>query len=241
MPRDTDNQNGFGNNGLSGGDGIRERGACNVVVEHDFQGHGIRGVLRDGQPWFVAADVCAALDHSDASKAIARLDEDERGANIVRTPGGPQEMGVINESGLYALILTSRKPHAKAFRRWVTGTVLPSLRRTAAGEVATDVPGNVTLSLEAPGRYTVTLAPGQPAHIQRMPLHAVTRDVKTTDIEILALALRTTGTWWRRVQHLASVGIGSPDSFSRDQLEQAILNGDQLGDQYLQIARAAAV
>jgi hypothetical protein len=198
----------------------------------------VRAVLRDGQPWFVAADVCTALDHSDASKAIARLDEDERGANIVRTPGGPQEMAVINESGLYALILTSRKPHAKAFRRWVTGKVLPSLRRTAAGEVVTDVPGHVALSLEAPGRYTVTLAPGQPAHIQRMPLHTVTRDVKTTDIEILALALRTTGTWWRRVQHLAAVGIGATDSFSRDQLEQAVLNGDQLGDQYLQTVRA---
>lgn len=241
MPRDTDPSAYLETKGLADNDKTRACGSGDLVLEHDFHGRGVRTVLRDGQPWFVAADVCAALDHSDPSKAVARLEADEKGASIVPTLGGPQEMGVINESGLYALILTSRKPQAKAFRRWVTGEVLPSLRRTAAGEVATDLPGHVTLSLEAPGRYTVTLTRGQPAHIQRMPLHSVTRDVKTSDIEILALALRTTRSWWRRVQHLASVGIGASDSFSRDQFELAVLIGDQLGDQYLRMLRTAEV
>lgn len=79
MPRDTDDQNGFGNNGLSGGSGIRETGARNVLVEHDFQGHCVRAVLRDGSPWFVAADVCNVLDHTNPSVAVGRLEDDEKG------------------------------------------------------------------------------------------------------------------------------------------------------------------
>lgn len=177
-----------------------------IMVAHDFQGRPVRAVVRGGRHWFVAADVCTVLEHTNHNVAISRLDEDERGLSNVYTPGGPRTLGVINESGLYALILTSRTPQAKTFRRWVTAEVLPSPRRTAAREVATDLPGHVALSLKAPGRCTVTLTLGQPAHIQRMPLHSVSRDLKTSDIEILALALRMTGSWWRRVQHLTSSG-----------------------------------
>lgn len=96
-----------------------------------FEGEAlVRVVSRDGEPWFVAADVCRVLGLSDPSKAVSRLEEDERGTNIVRTPSGDQQMIVINESGLYALILTSRKPQAKRFRKWVTADVLPSIRKT---------------------------------------------------------------------------------------------------------------
>ena len=85
-----------------------------------------------GEPWFVADDVCEAIAHSDTSTAVRRLDDDEKGTNIVCTPSGDQKMLVINESGLYSLILTSRKPEAKRFKKWVTSDVLPSIRKTGS-------------------------------------------------------------------------------------------------------------
>ncbi|WP_430422341.1 BRO-N domain-containing protein [Methylibium petroleiphilum] len=89
----------------------------------------LRSILKDGAPWFIAKDVCDALGLSNRSMAVAGLDEDEKGHSTVDTPGGPQSLITVNESGLYALILRSRKPQAKAFRKWVTGTVLPALRQ----------------------------------------------------------------------------------------------------------------
>ena len=85
-----------------------------------------------GEPWFVAADVCAALELDDTSKAVSRLDDDEKGTNTVPTPGGAQEMITINESGLYSLTLTSRKPEAKRFKKWITSEVLPSIRKNGS-------------------------------------------------------------------------------------------------------------
>ena len=88
----------------------------------------VRAVLRDGEPWFVAADVCAALelDHT----ALRRLDDDEKGWDSIPTPGGEQTVNAVNESGLYSLVLGSRKPEAKQFKKWVTSEVLPSIRKT---------------------------------------------------------------------------------------------------------------
>jgi len=95
-----------------------------------FSTQNLRVVLRDGDPWFVAADVCAALGITRTSDGLERLDDDEKGAGSVRTPGGPQQMAIVNESGLYSLVLGSRKPEAKAFKRWVTHEVLPAVRKT---------------------------------------------------------------------------------------------------------------
>lgn len=107
--------------------------------------HAIRVVVDDdNSPWWVASDVCSALGLSDTSMAIARLDEDEKGTSSVGTLGGDQEMLTVNESGLYSLILTSRKPEAKRFKKWVTSEVLPSIRKTGAylpgsGEMLTEL------------------------------------------------------------------------------------------------------
>lgn len=89
----------------------------------------VRTVEKDGEPWFVAADVCKALELPDAHKAVGRLDEDEKGGNLIPTPGGKQEMTIVNEPGLYALVLGSRKPGAKAFKRWITHEVIPAIRK----------------------------------------------------------------------------------------------------------------
>lgn len=83
-----------------------------------------------GEPYFVAKDVCELLGIAKYHNAINRLDNDEKGVPVIQdTLGGPQEMATVNESGLYTLIFQSRKPEAKAFRKWVTGEVLPSIRR----------------------------------------------------------------------------------------------------------------
>lgn len=103
------------------------------IIPFEFESHALRVNLdAAGQPWFVAADVCAALDLPDTHKAIARLDDDEKGRNSIPTPGGQQDMSVVNESGLYNLVLGSRKPEAKRFKRWVTHEVLPSIRKTGS-------------------------------------------------------------------------------------------------------------
>ena len=90
----------------------------------------IRVEIRDNAPWFVAKDVCNALTINNHNDAISRLDDDEKGVATIDTLGGKQSMSIINESGLYNLIFQSRKPEAKAFRKWVTSEVLPSIRRT---------------------------------------------------------------------------------------------------------------
>ena len=92
----------------------------------------VRVVVRDGEPWFVAADVCAVLEIRNGRDALGRLDDDEKGVATTDTLGGPQQVSVINESGLYSLTLTSRKPEAKAFKRWITHEVLPAIRKTGS-------------------------------------------------------------------------------------------------------------
>lgn len=95
----------------------------------DYRGQKVRTDSKDDAVWFVAADVCRVLDIGNTAMAVERLDADEKGISIIDTPGGNQQMVVVNEAGLYALILTSRKPQAKEFKRWVTHEVLPSIRK----------------------------------------------------------------------------------------------------------------
>lgn len=92
----------------------------------------IRVIDRDGAPWFVATDVCRALGMTNAAETVRGLDDDEKGISTTDTLGGHQEVVVVSESGLYALIFKSRKPNAVRFRRWVTAEVLPSIRRTGS-------------------------------------------------------------------------------------------------------------
>ncbi|MCC5612730.1 Bro-N domain-containing protein [Nostoc sp. CHAB 5834] len=94
-----------------------------------FNDHLVRVSVVDGNTWFVGQDVCKALGISKYRDALATLDDDERGSVLVDTLGGRQMMTIISESGLYALIFKSRKAVAVQFRKWVTGEVLPSIRK----------------------------------------------------------------------------------------------------------------
>lgn len=101
----------------------------------EFNNSEVRIVTINNEPWFVAKDVCDVLEHTNSRRALARLDDDEKGVSIVNTLGGSQEMSIINESGLYSLVLTSRKPQAKAFKKWITSEVIPSIRKEGKYEV----------------------------------------------------------------------------------------------------------
>ena len=105
------------------------------LVTFDFGTNQIRVVMKDGEPWWIGADVCAVLEIANSRDALTRLDPDEKGVASTDTPGGRQELATVSESGLYSLVLGSRKPEAKAFKRWITHEVIPSLRRTGSYSV----------------------------------------------------------------------------------------------------------
>lgn len=109
----------------------------NEVQLFNFESHEVRSLLLNNEPWFVGKDVAEALGYSKARNAIAtHIDsEDKKDAPIQGTLGGVQEMTVINESGLYSLVLSSKLPSAKKFKRWVTSEVLPALRKTGQYQV----------------------------------------------------------------------------------------------------------
>ncbi|MFE7510151.1 Bro-N domain-containing protein [Streptomyces sp. NPDC057540] len=109
-----------------------------AVERFSFEGLEVRTVIRDGEPWWVAADICSVLGITDPRKSVGLLDEDERNTvPVIDALGRQQSSFIINESGLYSLILRSRKPAAKAFKRWVTHEVLPAIRKTGSyGQVA---------------------------------------------------------------------------------------------------------
>ena len=114
---------------------------ANIQV-FEYQNNKVRTVDVDGEAWFVLKDVCAVLGISNNRMAADRLDDDEKGVSLIDTLGGKQEMVIVNESGLYHVILRSDKPEAAPFRRWVTNDVLPAIRkdwklqRTAAHPLA---------------------------------------------------------------------------------------------------------
>ena len=97
----------------------------------------IRTVEQHGEPWLVGKDVATVLGYKNPQEAIRNhVDEEDKGVSEIRTPGGTQKLPIINESGLYSLILSSKMPKAKEFKRWVTHEVLPAIRKTGAYSVS---------------------------------------------------------------------------------------------------------
>lgn len=110
-----------------------EQGMNQLQVFNNQEFGQVRTMMIDGSPWFVAKDVCECLDINNSRQALARLDSDEKNSVILNdgTPGNP-EKGIVNEYGLYSLVLSSRKPSAKAFKRWITHEVIPAIRKHGA-------------------------------------------------------------------------------------------------------------
>lgn len=101
----------------------------------NFDSQNVRTQIINNDPWFVAADVCNVLDIKNPSDAIKRLDDDERSRLNLGRQG---EANIVNEFGLYNLILSSRKPEAKTFKRWITHDVIPSIRNTGGYQLPTE-------------------------------------------------------------------------------------------------------
>lgn len=101
-----------------------------VQVFNNAEFGDVRVIMQDGEPWFVGKDVAEILGYRNISDAILKhVDEDDKGVAKCDTLGGKQSVTIINESGLYSLILSSKLPSAKAFKRWVTSEVLPAIRK----------------------------------------------------------------------------------------------------------------
>lgn len=112
-----------------------------AIFENEKFGQ-IRSFLREGDPWFVAKDVCEILEIEwRGFDSIVPLDDDEKDVALISTPGGKQEMIIISESGLYVLIFKSRKKEARAIRKWITSEVIPSIRKTGKYVVGNPVTG----------------------------------------------------------------------------------------------------
>lgn len=116
-----------------------------IATVFEFESNQIRTTVIAGNPWFVAADICNVLGLSNRHSSLALLDDDEKGVHTMETPGGQQEFVTVNEPGMYSLILRSRKPEAKAFKRWITHDVLPAIRET--GTYSTQPPSNRELAM----------------------------------------------------------------------------------------------
>lgn len=111
------------------------------ALSFSLDGMQLRAVMSDGDPLFIAADACSALDLPNVTMALKRLDEDEQALiSIEGISRGNALVNVITEAGLYTLILGSRKPEAKRFRRWVTHEVIPAIRKTGSYSVKKQVP-----------------------------------------------------------------------------------------------------
>ncbi|WNM74456.1 antirepressor [Gordonia phage BearBQ] len=115
---------------------MQDQSTTSAVVPFTYNDTPVRTVMVDGEPWFVAADVARILGYRMASDMTRRLDDDDRGTRSVRTPSGDQEMTVINEPGLYQATLGSQTAQARDFKRWVTHTVLPEIRKTGSYNAA---------------------------------------------------------------------------------------------------------
>ncbi|CNI68792.1 phage antirepressor [Yersinia frederiksenii] len=139
----------------------------NTIIPFAFENHKVRSILRDGSPWFVAQDICAALSIQNVTQSIERLDDDERSMFNIGRQGA---VNIINESGMYTLVLRCRDaikpgtlPHR--FRKWVTNEVLPQIRKTGQYKSTpqfddNDIPFPSLEPQPMPGRYLVTIGAG---------------------------------------------------------------------------------
>lgn len=167
-----------------------------------YSGSVIRTVTKDGEPWFVAKDLSDLLQFRDAANALRSLEDSERGTHVVSTLGGDQLMTVVSESGMYALIFKSRKKEATYFRAWVTGTVLPEIRKHGTYVIPTATPA---LAVPATFSEALFLAAKQAEQIERqqeqlaleapkVDFYDAVADVSdTTDINTVAKTLAIKG------------------------------------------------
>lgn len=159
-----------------------------IFSHKDFGG--IRVLEKDGQPWFVGKDVANILGYTNSRKALGdHVDSDEKGVTKWDTPGGEQELVIINESGLYSLILSSKLPKAKEFKRWVTSEVLPSIRQTggyfSGGEAGNDMEFIIRSVVSQTTAAIMTQLPAIISEAVKSMLNLVPRDTQNFELNAI--------------------------------------------------------
>ena len=119
------------------------------IVPFTFNGAEVRTITIEGEPWFISTDVARILGAQSASGITRMIDDEDKGFHKVVTPGGAQDLVIINESGLFTAMLRSNNPNAKPLRRWVTSEVLPMIRKTGSYITPAAAPTPVSLDLDA--------------------------------------------------------------------------------------------
>lgn len=163
----------------------------NIKVFENEQFGKIRVVEKNNEPWFIAKDVCKALGLAQVSRAIQKLDEDEvTNSKVIDSIGREQKVNAISEAGMYSLVLVSRKPEAKAFKRWVTHEVLPAIRRTGGYMVtkADDTPEEIMARAVLIAQDTINRQKQQIADMQPKALFADAVAASHTSILVGELA-----------------------------------------------------
>lgn len=151
----------------------------NEVAVFNYESQQVRSMVKSDEPWFVLSDVCKVLAINHIKDTVKRLDEDEVGlTEVIDRLGRKQQTYIINESGLYAVILRSDKPQAKPFRKWVTSEVLPSIRKT--------------------GGYSVKPADDM-LQIQRLQAETDNMNAKTKNAQLLYKIAENTDTDYKKV------------------------------------------
>ena len=153
-------------------------------IFHNDQFGEIRTLSIGNTPWWVGKDVAAALGYTNPQKALRdHVDDEDKGVNETFTPGGKQELTIINESGLYSLILSSKLPTAKAFKRWVTSEVLPAIRQYGIAKVVSDERLRAPLSerLRAPVE-PVPITANYPSRSMKSPEMSIGEALKAIEL-----------------------------------------------------------
>jgi len=204
-----------------------EAGLPAMVRGFTFNGSNLRTTMRNGETWFVASDVCEVLEHSNPRQVVSRLEDDEKGVLSLDTLGGVQKVNVVNESGLYGLIFTSRKPEAKAFRRWVTSEVLPAIRKTGRyanpsepSEATPASNGTARVDIPGYGRFTITHTPK--GTVIQESVFAIHDEMTAIDCRILCHQIKIVEGLWDRYRQMISTVSAHQDGFSFDGLDKSI-------------------
>jgi len=140
----------------------------NELQVWQYNKHQVRTVIKDGEPWFVAKDICDTLNLANTSQATSKLEDAEKGIIRMDTLGGEQSMVIVNESGMYAMVLRNDKAEARIFRVWVTGTVLLEIRKHGTYTIPTATPA---LAVPATFSEALFLAAKQAEQIEQWLAH----------------------------------------------------------------------
>lgn len=198
-----------------------------------YEGKAVRAVEKDGSAWFVAADVCDVLGIANSRDAVEKLDDDEKGVALTDTLGGKQRLSIINESGALYLILRSDKPEARAFRRWVTGVVLPAVFRT---DSYTALPGDGAsphITLPGPGRYIAEMTTDGRVICQPASYETAATQIYFAQGRVLVHMLKLIQAHWSIVQQSRVFEDDPRPIRGAGPLHQVIAEGGRLATEFL--------